>query len=545
MTFCEDKSSILSFVLKTVIVVFLVAFDPFHGDGTPFNNSFNERAILIPDVSFQDRFWDNISTCKWIDRTWNVDGRGIYPLSSTQFQHSFTPGARKTWSRVVEHLEKGNDVNIVVIGGSMTTGSGCGPRSSDGTYLSCAWSTYVSSWLTRQYPSWKITLTNIAIGGMSAGNWYSWPKIKSSDIYIIDTTVNAQVYCNARQSDDGLSQITADMANLLTRLLSSGSESTGVAPAILMVQTFRTCSDEKSDCLGHCLKEELKSLLGKDYFWCECWWRMGDFEATAARSLDVPIASYRDAVWPDIDHPPIDLPLFWNGLSHPDQVAHELVSDVVKYALEQLLVPSPSLKEDFMRPVFEFHIENETNIHSSDCESRSALGFPETTLGVHNVEIFTSSAIMPGRAWRFFEDRPLKPGWIGSWTNFGFSNVSQFESDNTSLTLSFNLFFSKNPRLEITFLRSYEGLADVQISIEGCNERIDSEDGRLSVLWDQHYSLPFSTVWVSDSTEISTDTQSHSFRLFDKQCALAGGSRTLSFILLYPGKFKLLSISSC
>lgn len=50
----------------------------------------------------------------------------------------------------------------------------------------------------------------------------------------------------------------------------------------------------------------------------------------------IPIPSYRDAVWPDIDNPPLDLPHFWNGLSHPDRVAHELVSDVVN-ALEQYL----------------------------------------------------------------------------------------------------------------------------------------------------------------------------------------------------------------
>jgi len=502
-----------------------------------------------PLIHFQDLFWENASSCMWSKIWWSIEDflPGIYPLSSTQFQRSFTSGERKTWDRVFERLEEGNDVKIVVIGGSMTTGNECGPRSADGTYLSCAWSTYVSAWLSRQYPSWKITLTNIAIGGMSAGNWYSWPHIKSSDIYIIDTTVNAQVYCHMRQSDDVLSQITVDMANLLSRLLSTQSESTGIAPAILMVQTFRTCSSEKSDCESHCSKTELKSLPGKDYFWCECWWRMGDFEANAAKLLEIPIASYRDAVWPDKDNPPMDLPYFWNGLSHPDRVAHELVSDVVKYALQQLLVPSHSL-QDLINPVLDNPFENETNLHVSDCGSLSALGYPATTFGVHNLKEFTSSAIISGTAsaWIFFEDRPQKPGWIGRWArNYTNTNEIVLEEDNTYSTLSFNVSFSNNPRLEITFLRSYEGMTDVRVSIDGCSERIDVEDGTLLGLWDQHYSLHFSTVWVPYSTELSTDTQSHSFRHFDKLCTFSAGSRTLSFTLLHPGKFKLLAISSC
>jgi hypothetical protein len=38
--------------------------------------------------------------------------------------------------------------------------------------------------------------------------------------------------------------------------------------------------------------------------------------------------------------------------------------------------------------------------------------------------------------------------------------------DNKSLTLSFPLVFSNNHRLEITFLRSYEGMIDARVSIE-------------------------------------------------------------------------------
>lgn len=512
----------------------------YSGGGTSLKND-----QATEHLSFYEHFWGNASVCTWSKISWNVNYfvSGKYPLSPSRLQQSFTQGSKESWDRVFEMLERGENIAITVLGGSMTTGLGCGPRDSDGTFLSCAWSTYVSDWLTRQYPSWKFTLKNIAIGGMSAGSWFSWPQISESDVYIIDTTVNSQIYCNARQSENSLSQITIDMANLLNRL-STRSKRTGVSPALLMVQTFRTCSNEKSDCEGHCKKEELKSLPDVDYSWCECWWRMGDFEAFAARSVDIPIASYRDAVWPDIDNPPLDLPFFWNGLSHPDRVAHELVSDIVKNALEQLLIPSV---QDIENPKVDLSIESEANLYLSDCASRSSQSYPSTIIGVQDLAKFASTAISAGSAWRVYEDRPLKPGWIGSWANNNFLNTSQIplSPDKKFLTLSFNLVLSSSPRLEITFLRSYEGMSDVRVSIEDCGE-IDEIGGTLSGLWEQHYSLPFSTVWESQSTVQSADTENLSFRLFNKSCSLhRGGSQLLTFTLLHPGKFKLLSISSC
>jgi hypothetical protein len=148
-------------------------------------------------------------------------------------------------------------------------------------------------------------------------------------------------------------------------------------------------------------------------FWCECWWRMGDFEAIAARSVDIPIASYCDAVWPDIDNPLLDLPFFWNCLSHPDRVAHELVSDVVKNALEQLFISSV---QDIKNPKVDLSIESASNLYLSDCASHSSQNYFSTIIGVQDLAKFTSTAISAGSAWRVYEDRPQKPGWIASWT---------------------------------------------------------------------------------------------------------------------------------
>ena len=534
-------------VLFTAIITFLLFVDE-----SSINYIFQDRGnqgrsneVYTEETLSEELFWENITSCEWRNRPWKGDDNnsisGSYPLTQSKLMRSFIPGSIESWNRVVKALNFGKEINIVVLGGSMTTGSECGPRDVDGTHLLCAWSTFVSSWISRQYPLWKVKLNNIARGGMSAGSWNTWPQIGpgSSDVYIIDTTVNAQVYCNARQSDDILSQITIDMANLITRLLSTRGEATDSSPAILMVQTFRTCSTEINDCKGHCKNSELKSLERESYSWCECWWRMGDYEAQAARSLDIPVASYRDAIWPNINSPPIDLPFFWNGLSHPDRVAHELVSDVVKYALQQLFLSSSRVESGNPSVDLLPQQSSETSTQSAGCSSRSFLDSPYFSVGVHDIKTFKSASLRAGSAWSFYEDRPLKPGWIGNW-------ISRLgDEDGASLTVSFNVIFSDNPRLELTYVRSYEGFTDVQVYLEGCIERIDSKDGMLSGQWVERYSLPFSTIWVSDSAMLSNDSHSQAFRLFDGQCSLKGIPKEMRITLLNPGKFKLLSITSC
>jgi hypothetical protein len=330
------------------------------------------------------------------------------------------------------------------------------------------------------------------------------------------------------------------MSNLLIRLLSTRGESTGRSPGILLVKTFRTCRSDLQDCEIHCRGSELDGLQFKSYYWCKWWWRVGDYESAVARSLDIPIASYRDAIWPEIDNPPSDLPYYWNGLSHPDRIAHELISDVVKYALEQLLHPST---EHIECPIADsFPRNSEKKIHSSGCISLAELGFPVLTIGVHDLYKFKSSPILTGSAWNVFEDKPLKPGWIG----ISDLNMLSSTTSNVSLSLSFNVSFSHQPRLEITYLRSYEGFTDVRVSIEGCSQRIDSQDnGRLTGLWDRHYSLPFSTVWVTELILLPPVSQSQEFRLFDRNCILTNGPKVLTMTILKTGKFKLLSLSTC
>ena len=150
---------------------------------------------------------------------------------------------------------------------------------------------------------------------------------------------------NAFQHVNATLQVSAD--RLLWRLLHApGAHGGGAPPAVLYVLAFRLgcdCRDSRRIPGGN------GGGGGGDACWCPWYWDMGGVEARVARHYGLPVASYRDAVWPDMAAPPPDLAAaFWHsddGGIHPDAVAHELLADTVKYALGRLLVLSPPAQE--------------------------------------------------------------------------------------------------------------------------------------------------------------------------------------------------------
>lgn len=174
---------------------------------------------------------------------------------------------------------------------------------------------------------------------------------------------------NAFQHVNATLQVSAD--RLLWRLLHApGAHGGGAPPAVLYVLAFRLgcdCRDSRRVPGGN------GGGSGGDACWCPWYWDMGGVEARVARHYGLPVASYRDAgeevggrrrqrrrrggsyyetlasyrdaVWPDMAAPPPDLAsAFWHsddGGIHPDAVAHELLADTVKYALGRLLLVGP------------------------------------------------------------------------------------------------------------------------------------------------------------------------------------------------------------
>jgi len=232
---------------------------------------------------------------------------------------------------------------------------------------------------------------------------------------------------------------------------------------------------------------------------CKWWWESQDNQNSAIQSLGVSVASYRDAYWPKLDEPHPDIPYFWNGMSHPDTVAHDLISHVVEYALYR--------EFQSQGPSCQIQWETERSCKKAltliDAEDSSEASLAATPVVVSMV------------GWAKFEDRPGKPGWIS------------ISSNDTSNHLSFQVQIGNT--LDVTFLASYNNLHVAYLKIEGCPSEF-----KLDPIWTKQMSMP-TTVGFSR-------TRLDKYNLVP--CMSNNSAITITFRSPI-GKFKLLRIVGC
>jgi hypothetical protein len=237
---------------------------------------------------------------------------------------------------------------------------------------------------------------------------------------------------------------------------------------------------------------------------------VGAVESVVAREYGQPVASYRDIVWPERDNPPLDLALAWkagpdtSGL-HPDASTHELLADVVKHALWQLLLRWPSMSlplaleqkadassENGSRVVTIHHSPSPppwarvkipyggtaqlqpslrcasaslpaAPLSPDTIASSSCVGVPSAvTVGAEDGAAFEAAPISRSSAgWSFSAEKPDKPrAWLGTIASDDGGNEPLpwiafpivFRVPHRAGKLDHLTFF---PQLEVTFLRSY------------------------------------------------------------------------------------------
>lgn len=431
----------------------------------------------------------------------------------------------------------------------MTVGHDCGDQK-------CAWSRYIVPFLRRARPAWRVRLVNVARGAWGVRQFAdvpgAWDAAKGADVFLVDTSINAQ--------KPGASSSEV-MDRLLWRLLHERASSISpLPPAVLYIQAFRTCHYKLSDCVMHCGPDHPTfsfSLAprGARLGWCPHWWSMGDAEVRTARHYGLPVASYRDAVWPVEAAPPGDLALLWEGLSHPTATTHEIFADCVKSALARLLL-SPTLhdaaapRNDGARtaplvPLFPETANNPTCAHRP-------LGPLTAIRAADDGQALGPAPIAMSGSWRFFADRPHKFGWI---YESGPRNASMSAA---RASITFPVVFSGAPRLEIFVLRSYVGFVDARVTLSGCPCGIDArsreEVPALQGSWTGHFSIPDSVTWTAKGGEGWREHASGGFagRAFSEDCVFRPGelqNLTISTVLPRPpreaSKFKIVAVTTC
>ena len=118
---------------------------------------------------------------------------------------------------------------------------------------------------------------------------------------------------------------------------------------------------------------------------------------------------------------------------HPDFRTHQVLADVVVHALRAGMHPDCTSKGVF-----------------SDPDILSRLPSCISPLSMYDAYAAGDNDTAAVRDWKLYEDRPNKPGWI---------------SADVGASMTFRVKFGDVPSLSITYLRSYDGMADATVQL--------------------------------------------------------------------------------
>lgn len=350
--------------------------------------------------------------------------------------------------------------------------------------------------------------------------------------------------------------LRVSMDRLLWRLLRGAS---GASPAVLYVMEFRL----GCDCPG---SQHLPRTIGT--CWCPWYWDMGTVEARVARHYALPVASYRDAVWPNMTSPPEDLSELWRCVDsgiHPTRIPHELVSDVVKFALGRLLMaqnhsnPSsrvvPTVAACIARTIATRVPYTSLELASSSCGGSAVA----KSLSSADPALFEHSIISKSESWVFGSDiAGRSSAWIGAILADSAPHAASITFPLSFVTVATGYSHPIVPHIEITFLRSYIGFIDASVTINasGCDPlSLSVRGGQLMGSWKRHQSTPY-TLSFSAVNQMAIEREDGFAELaISRSCSLLANTPYALTITLQAksahdnvhsaGKFKLIGIRWC
>ena len=400
-------------------------------------------------------------------------------------------------TKVIDKLEQKKMLKFAVIGGSVELGK------SDyykvGGHLG-AWPAKLEKMLLKVWPG--LVIENLAHGGYDTEQHlrvFDRYTKKEYDMYLLQFAINEQVDLElVERQKDLVPRISAKFYKLL---LSRRNQ-----PAVLNIELFRSELKDKEDAKSHCPGAMRK--LPNDVYFCDQWWYPQTWRTKARRQYRVPMISYRDAVFPDLQNPPSDINTTWSGHSHPGPRVHFWIAETIFYGMMVLR---------------ETVIENNKLIVQDE-----SVCIKKTTSMDANDGKAKFEPVKSGCGWHFGEDVAGKPGWI---IEKGKKNTGKCDLTNKrSLKISFKLMTGKTGLITGSHLVSYDermGRAKVWVN-SGVNDALVLDSKIKS-----HVSIP----------------QGFEIRL-DK--SLRNQYVTVTFQLLVspndpdrPSKFKLLTLDSC
>lgn len=367
--------------------------------------------------------------------------------------------------KILQKMSKNETINITVIGGSNTYGTGI---KEDERYK-LRWSTLLSNYLNSGWYSGNFNVINIAKSGWSIQIWNErMDEIAktSPDLLITDFTVN--------DTDEMRYRSLQTLYNIFLKVI----ETLEYKPALLMDLTLRIDKHSKPPDPSNKydfnvkFKEKNTGLYGYYYLW-----KTADFSSEVTRKYEVPTASYRDVIYPDFFSPPDNILELWSDPMHVNSTTHKYMADhmynsIIKMIKESLLTNKcqktikgvenpypycnrsgyidPKYFEKAIRPV---------------CIPRGIIKNMEATREKESKNTFKmSSTFNESSKWKFYSDSKSKYGWIYNEispnnTNYLDESLKNFKK-NLKISdlpqdkiLSFEVY--TNNTIQLSFLNSY------------------------------------------------------------------------------------------
>ena len=370
-----------------------------------------------------------------------------YPLSEADLERAFSPGETCYWREFAKKWGK-EDLSIAVLGGSMTFGHSCTDRNL-GQWTGCAWPTRLEKLLI------NAGITNVKVDNraMPMHNYQNsvatgYYHNLEHDLIMIDYTVNTYEYYYQPAG----SIVQVHDLDVMMQVLRQNNPT----KPIMKINTFDRdggCSWNQKGILSYNISGE-----AGEYDWCAFGWMSSDSEQPLLKHYKVPIASFRDVIWPDMANPRPDLPCLWNGGHHPDANAHHLLADTVFYSLNKMLdltrttAPGP----DECPPTKPFFKNLWIDKICADYGYKTHMDAKDKS---------SFQPVYHSPEWHFGEDSRGKPGWI--------VHLEEYKENS----IEFMVEVSPQLRIEVTFLSSWEhiGSADLSVHPENGGDALISE----------------------------------------------------------------------
>lgn len=413
-----------------------------------------------------------------------LDRLSNFPLTEDMYDRSLIRNSNVNpdfeLHRAFEIARKTGVLKIFVIGGSVTYGHGCVDPPIKKECNECAWPKRVQEWFDESVEEFSVEIVNAALPGWSMMDYLhnihkKIPIDLEVDLIIVDLAVNDAVI---RVFDNNVENVKLAHEVFIRYV----KDEMVHKPSILYTEGF-TPPNFKD-------KERLRN--------------MAEIHSEVTNKYNIPISSFRDAVWP-VENSDF-ASLVWGENIHPDWEVHQVFADVTVYFLQKSYARFLNLHESYHESlVSEFY---------------NTMGCPIDSFRISFEKNKYHKEEVSSIGWDFAEENN-KGGFIG----YG----------NQTSVATFDIPCSYPESLTIQYLMSYKDMGVVKVDLMG-------EEAILDGLWDYRSSLrAYKTLNIPQTVENTMVT----FEVLSKNKEELYMDYMIPEELRTYRKFKIMSMECC